>query len=261
MEIPSRSAISDPEQRNPSMSILPSRPTRGDPAETVIPRIYDDPAYAEAVALLTAFQRRLAAIERDRMIITYELDFAGRQAEPASTTDSMLRARWAALVAEAAAEGSAPVAPAAAAKAPAPSAAIAAAQALLAGEPVPVAPDHRARMVQIDRDHTLIRAAIFEQAEIVDQIAAELTFQYAKQLQPAWNALQLEMYRAAQELSRSTARVRAFRSAITAAGIGSRSDILSMPNVRSPLILGNESQYDSEISGWRRILENMGILK
>ena len=241
------------------MSLLPTRQTRPDPAETPIPQLRDDPAYAEAEALLAAFRDRLEAIERDAQIIAYEQHFAGRTTEADGESDALLRRRWAEL--QAAVLAAAPVAPVAASKAPAPSAAIAAGLALLAGEPVPVAPDHRARLVQLDRDRAAILAAITAQTEAVGAITAELTFRYATQLRPAWNAMQLGMYRAAQELARSAARVRDFRASITAAGIRSRSDILAMPNVRSPLILGSESQYDSEISGWRRILEKQGVLK
>ncbi len=241
------------------MSLLSTRTARPDPAETVIPQLRDDPEYAAAAALLAAFRDRLAQIERDRQIIDYEAHFAGRAPESDGESDAQLRRRLAEL--RAAAQGVAPVAPVAAAKSPAPSPAIAAARAMLAGEVVPAAPDHRARLLQLDHDRAIVMAAITAQTEAVDAIAGELTLKYATQLRPAWNALQLEMYRAAQELARSAARVREFRAAITAAGIGSRSDILAMPNVRAPLILGSESQFDSEISGWRRILENMGILK
>jgi hypothetical protein len=95
---------------------------------------------------------------------------------------------------------------------------------------------------------------------IVAEIAAELTLEYSLRLRPAWNALQLELYRAAQELARTTRRVRELRASIVAAGIGSRSDVLAMPGVRSPLILGDESDWHSEIAQWRRILEQIGIL-
>jgi hypothetical protein len=153
-----------------------------------------------------------------------------------------------------------PLTPAASPSPAAPSPAIAAGLEVLAGKPVAPPPDHQARLLEIDRQIAALGAAMMEQAEVCEEIAGALTLDYAQRLQPAWNQLQIEMYRAAQELARSTRRVREFRAKITAAGIGSRSDILAMPNVRAPLMLGDESVYDSEISGWRRILERLGIL-
>ncbi|HVA41671.1 MAG TPA: hypothetical protein VNF49_13465 [Candidatus Binataceae bacterium] len=233
--------------------------TTTDLADTPIPQLRDDPAYAEAAALLVAFRDQLALIERDRLIVDFEQHLAGRAPESDGEANAQIRVRLAGL--RAAAQGSAPAPVAPKSNAAAPSAAVAAGLAVLAGESVPVPPDHAARVGKLDRDHAAIRAAITAQTDVVDQLAGELTLRYATELRPAWDALQLEMYRAAQELSRSAARVRDFRAAIVAAGIGSRSDVLAMPNIRSPLILGSESQYDSEISGWRRILETQGILK
>ena len=140
-------------------------------------------------------------------------------------------------------------------------AAVSAGLRLLAGETITPPPDRIERRQELDRELEILDAAIREQQEVRDGIAAQLTVEYAKLVQPRWNEIQLEMYRAAQELARTARRVRDFRAAIVAAGIGSASTILSIPNVRAPLILGDESHYDSEISGWRRTLESMGVIK
>ena len=65
---------------------------------------------------------------------------------------------------------------------------------------------------------------------------------------PAWNALQLQMYRSAQELARNVRRVRDLRNRVNAAGFRSRSDILLTPNVRAPLMLGDEGAFGVVVS-------------
>ena len=235
---------------------LASSIARTDPADAAIPRLTDDAAYAAAAELLGTLTAGLAAIERDRDRVGLERHFATRAPENDGETDRMLRARLAKLQKDIVA--AVPAAPRAAADAP--TAAIAAALAVLAGQPVAEPPDHAARVRELDRQHDMVREAIMEQSAVVDTIADEVSFRYAKQLKPSWDALQLRWYRAAQELARVTQQVHEKRSEITSAGIKSRTDVLSMPNVRSPLFLGSETQYDSEIRGWGRILERLGIL-
>lgn len=226
-----------------------------DPVEVTIPHLADDAEYAAAIDLLSAFERRKERLERDKQRITLERHLDGKTPDPRSSTDTSLRARLRALQTETSGQTSA--APTAPAGAPA---AITAGLAVLSGTPLAPVLDHEAQIQEIDRQIAALRDAIREQTEVREEIADRLTLDYAQRLQPAWNQLQVEMYRAAQELARSTRRVREFRAKITEAGIRSRSDILAMPNVRAPLMLGDESAYDSEISGWRRILERLGIL-
>jgi hypothetical protein len=229
-------------------------PLRGDPFDVVVPSLRNDAEYAAAETLLAAFSARLDQVERDRQIVDYEHHFFTRSSQSDSHTDKQLRVRLAALRAASSPASATPSAPSA------PMPAIALGLAILEGEATPAPAGHEARVRALERNRDALGAAIGAQTEILDAIADRLTLKYATQLIPAWNALQLEMYRAAQELSRATQRVQQFRSRITAAGIRSRSDLLLTPNVRAPLMLGNESQWDSEISGWRRILERLKIL-
>jgi hypothetical protein len=236
------------------MSILKGK-QQTDPMDVPVPQLADDPGYATETALLMAFERRKTQLERDKQRLELEAHLHLRSPDPKSPADVALRARLTKLQAEAEAEKvSTP--PASGTSSPA----IAAAVAILNGESPQQNPDRAAQIAEIIRQIAALNAAIREQSEARDGIAAELTLEYCQRLQPVWNILQLEMFRAAQELARSARRVREFRAKITAAGIGSRSDILAMPNVRAPLVLGDESVYDSEISGWRRILERLGIL-
>lgn len=233
----------------------PGPQLRGDPLDVAIPRLSDDAAYAQAADLLAAFRARLALIETEKERLDIQRHFALRARENDSETDTLLRARLARL--DKALVANVPAAPPEATEAPA--AAAAAGLAVLNGGTAPPPPDHAAQVRELARQHDVIRAAIFAQTEVVDRIADEVSFRFAKQITPAWNALQLEVYRAAQELSRAVQRVHEMRSRITSAGIRGRSDLLLTPNVRAPLMLGSETQFDSEISGWRRILERLGI--
>jgi hypothetical protein len=132
--------------------------------------------------------------------------------------------------------------------------------ALLAGGIVPKQMDHAAAIADLDRQIIAMHDAVIAQTEVVYEIDAQITLELATDLKPAWDALQLRWYRSAQDFASVTREVRDLRARITAAGIGARSDVLAMPNVRSPLLLGDESAWDSEISGWRRTLERLGVL-
>jgi hypothetical protein len=228
---------------------------RGDPRTTVIPRLDDDPAYASASELLGVLTAALVSIERERDRLDLERHFASRSPENDGETDKMLRGRLNKLRRDIIA-----VVPAATPVAAETPPAIADALKLLAGQPLPEPIDHAAHIRSLARQRDVVGAAIAEQSVVVDRLADELTFRYAKQLRPSWNDLMLRWYRAAQALAQVTREVHELRAKITTAGVRSRTDVLAMPNVRAPLVLGSEAVWDSEISGWRRILEGMGIL-
>jgi hypothetical protein len=233
--------------------MIRNTPAAHDPAETEIPRPLDDPAFARESGLLDAFRRRLEDVERERSILELEHHLQDRPAK----SDGELRWRLRKLKAEC--RPPAPAAPSPVELA-ASNPAIARGLAILAGEAIAQAPDFAARMRELDQQRGDLAEAVNAQTEVCDEIAGVLGLRFSKELAPAWNALQIEMYRAAQELARAARRVREFRARITAAGIRPRSDILAMPAVRAPLMLGDETSWDSEISSWRRLLETGGIL-
>lgn len=240
------------------MSLLPR--TRPKPtAETLepidVPDLRADPRYIAAASLLAEFRARHERLEQERIRLAIEHQLRGKAPDEKSPADAQLRDRLAVLQAL-------PPLPVAAA----PGAAhagdrIAKGKAILNGETVAAPADHSGKMAEIDRQLEAIREAIFEQSEVVNEIVGQITLEIATDLKPQWDALQLQWYRSAQEFARVTAQVHDLRARIVAAGILSRSDVLAMPAVRSPLILGSETSYDSEISHWRRILETLGILR
>jgi len=236
-----------------------NHPVSGDPAEVTIPRLIDDPTFAKATELWTALRDHESRLERYKLQLQLEQHFGDRLASSDSISDRDLRKRLVGLQAEQPIAAQSAV-PKAVDRPAGQSPAITRGQEIMNGAPVAPALDYSAKMLGVERQITAITEAIGAQTAVRDEIAGELTLQYSKQLKPAWDALQLELYRAAQELARTTRRVQDFRASITAAGIMARSDILAMPNVRAPLMLGDETVWDSEIATWRRILERLKIL-
>jgi hypothetical protein len=205
------------------MPILPRRSTTAAtmPDEIEVPNLRADPRYEAASSLLSSFRDRLIRLQQ-------ALPPLPAGGEAGSTTDT--------------------------------NDAIARGVALMAGYAAPKPQDHATQIADIDRAITVMHDAVIAQTEVVDEIHQQLTLEIANDLKPEWDALQLLWYRSAQDFAAMTRRVQDLRIRITAAGIGSRSDLLAMPNVRSPLMLGDETVWDSEISTWRRILERLGIL-
>jgi hypothetical protein len=239
------------------MPILPRRSTTAAtmPDEIEVPNLRADPRYEAASSLLSSFRDRFIRLqqERDRLILDHAL--RGKPADPKSSADAVLRQRLAQMQAL-------PPLPAGgeAGSTTDTNDAIARGVALMAGYAAPKPQDHATQIADIDRAITVMHDAVIAQTEVVDEIHQQLTLEIANDLKPEWDALQLLWYRSAQDFAAMTRRVQDLRIRITAAGIGSRSDLLAMPNVRSPLMLGDETVWDSEISTWRRILERLGIL-
>jgi hypothetical protein len=234
-----------------------------DPAEIEIPQLADDPRYAAATAYRDIFANIARNCDAWTTHLTREAFLEAKPVNPKSPDDTYQRALLEAGKAlpplpgdEATPESSGPVDVPGYAKSPY----VTGILKRLDGVAIPKRRSRAERLAWIAEIRHDAWHAHADQQELCDQIADELTFEYSKRLKPQWDSLQLEFYRDAQRLSRTAGRVREFRNAITRAGIRNRSDVLAMPNVRSPLVLGDESVYDSEISGWRRILESLGIL-
>jgi hypothetical protein len=227
------------------------------PDEITVPRLADDLEFAAESDRGRAFTVRLERLktERNGRILEYQL--SGRQANPKSTSDTDLRTRLAAFLRLPPIESTSTTVPTAD---PSESPAIQAALQVLNGKTPPPVLDHAARLAVLDREIAALELGIRAQNEIVDDLADTLTLKYAQQLKPAWDRLQVEMFRAAQELSRAAGRIQNLRARIVQAGIKSRSDILATPNVRAPLQLGTETEWGSELSTWRRLLEQWGLV-
>jgi hypothetical protein len=227
---------------------------RSDPVDVDglhIPDLHAHPRLAGAQDLLDAFVNKLRDLERQRKILLFEQSLASATREQ---TRVQLGANLRRLRADAPAATQVP------ANADAASKAILDAMSVLRGEPAVPPLGHDKKIAAIDAGIDALDLAIREQTTVRDAIVGELTHEYAKQLKGAWDRLQLEFYRSAQEFSRNTRRVNDVRARIVAAGFRD-SQLLMTPRVNAPIVLGYETDWNSEIAEWRRGLERMGILK
>jgi hypothetical protein len=70
------------------------------------------------------------------------------------------------------------------------------------------------------------------------------------------------LFRQAQQFSEKAAEEQALRAAFTGAGYQPRWDLLPAPGVLgSILVLGRELHWESEISEFRRFLQQRGLLQ
>ena len=68
-------------------------------------------------------------------------------------------------------------------------------------------------------------------------------------------------YRACQQLASEVENERKFQAEFVIAGYDPVPDKIGQPFITSPLMLGSEARLDSQISTFRRHLEDRGILK
>jgi hypothetical protein len=253
------------------MSLSPFKRSTIAPEDTEISVVDADPRIVPATDLLRAFQAKLEEVSRDREIAICEHFLRDKPVKPAgmivdtklmTITDYSQDTRQREMLAKLKRERDrgTPTAPAP----PDPDIAsktILDGLAVIKGVPFVPPPAYAAQIAQFDRQIAALNAAISEQTKLIEDLRDELTYEYAQKLVPVWNELQREFFRSAQEMARNFDRVQQFRHRITQAGIRSRPDILGQPTVRAPLVLGSESEWDSEIRQWGRILEQNGILK
>ncbi len=233
------------------MALLRKNDT-ADLSDAAIPDPAVDPDYSRALELLSAFNQRYDRLEKEKQRLRLEAHFAGRSAEKDDYTNGQLRIRLSALRAEP------PLKPELTAAPAAPSPAITRGLAVLAGETITPAPSYAAQVADLDRQLAILDPAIREQTEVCSALLGDLSVEYARRLLPAWNAKVLAVFRAAQELSRATTQFREYRAAVMARNI--KTELLRAPNVVSPLQLGSETDWNSEISHWRRTLESWNVL-
>jgi hypothetical protein len=233
-----------------------------DKTKALITRLDADPAYAEAAAVLRVLQDGLSAIERDRDSAVVE-DHLRRS--PSDSHAGALRARLkanrSASPPPAQVAGNSSKSPAAVAEALELLKAGADRRAVLAGISArPARPDHRQVIADLEENAAVIRAGIAAQQRVIDSIRGSASAALADRLRAGHRDLVLKQFRAAQHFAAATDALRQLRSEILAAGFEFRSDVLPEPTSRAALILGSESDWNSEVNGLRRLLEELGII-
>ena len=125
----------------------------------------------------------------------------------------------------------------------------------------PVRQDRQAVIVALEADAQVVREAIGVWTVVVDCIRSELVAAQAKKDRKQHDELVLAAFRADQAASAAQDALAEFRrSRIDAGYTPWRSDLLPAPVSREALIRGSETDFDSEISRRRRLLEQWKIL-
>jgi hypothetical protein len=117
--------------------------------------------------------------------------------------------------------------------------------------------DTRALKAQLRDGRGVLREALFAQHAVDLEIRDRLSMELAKKKAAEHRALVVTQFRAAQQLAAATDAIRNFHRAISEAGYMSRPDLLPAPSSRGALILGSESDFDSEITKMRQTLEEL----
>jgi chromosome segregation ATPase len=136
--------------------------------------------------------------------------------------------------------------------------AIAAADALLDGAPSDVS-DAPAKLHDLDRKLAILRAGAARQTELVDRIRGELSVEAGKVVQAQHRKALAKILEAARQLVEAAAAERAIRGLLLDHGFEVIESITPPPRFAAPLIIGDESWYDSPLSHFKRHLEELGI--
>jgi hypothetical protein len=122
-------------------------------------------------------------------------------------------------------------------------------------------PAPRARLAELDEMEIVVTAGLYDVSAMIAQMRGDAAFDQAKALQKRHGELSLELFRCAQKFAESAEAERSLRTAFTAAGYPPRYDVLPGLQLGAVLVLGNESDYASQLSSYRRFLEDRKILK
>jgi hypothetical protein len=243
----------------PLMKPRQPEPEPLDPFDPPLVRaLADHPVFAREVARENAFRELHDHICKALERLALEGHFANRPPSGASDgeRDAVLRARLVKLQALPAYRSTDSTEPAPADVPPA----LAAALGLLKGEDVPPEVSPAERRARLERERQTLKEAMQLQAGIVEQLRAELSYEVCKELKAHHDAVLVAFLRALQTSAALADKERDFRSALLIAGYEIQPDLLPAPFIAAPVLLGSERRYDSQISNYRRFLQQRGIV-
>ena len=130
------------------------------------------------------------------------------------------------------------------------------------GEAPRFAPTRMARQTQLQDMQIVIEDGIRDAQALIAALRADMAYDQAAALQKRHGELSVAVFRAAQAFSEAAEMERSPRTALISAGFPARSDVLPVPGVLGAiLVLGNESDRTSQLSGYRRQLQDRKLLK
>jgi hypothetical protein len=118
-----------------------------------------------------------------------------------------------------------------------------------------------ARLAELDAMEIVVSAGLYDISAMIAQMRGDAGYEQAVALQKRHGALSLELFRAAQKFAEAAEAERSLRVAYTGAGYSPRYDVLPGLQLGAVLVLGNESDYTSQLSSYRRFLQDKGLLK
>jgi hypothetical protein len=232
----------------------PVAPPKASKARVIsIPGRDDDKGYAEGAAILRTLMEGRSGFLRDRdtLVVSNQL---GKQSKGARSDD--LRKR----LAQNRAASPKKSEPAPAAGSLAPQVEIALALLRNGTRPTHLLRDHAKMLAELDQDLDVVQEAIAVQQSLLERIAAELSLKVAENIKAKHRELVLQQFRSAQQFAAANDKLRELRQAVAESGHQWVPDALPEPVSRAQLMLGSETQWDSEISRIRRFLEDQKII-
>lgn len=219
--------------------------------KSIVP-LADDPEYAREARVLRLLEDGLAGVEHAVDRFELELHFAraglssgGREKQGLARLKELRKTTKPAPV------------PAGVSSA---TAAVERGLARLRGERSGLPDDWRARLAEAREDREILGAAVGAQQEICDRIKALKSAELAERLRDRHREIVLRLFRGLQEVAAAADVERAFFGELLVAGYDYRFDVLPRPTVPAVSMLGSETAHESQISSFRRLLEELQIL-
>lgn len=222
-------------------------------ADTDIPPIEHNPAFAAAMARLRLLSAHRDGIARDLEIWALEGHFAsGAHSRKTGQQDGNLWNRLEALRTQARAAKPPPPAPDQPPE-------IALALALVQGDAVPEPDSRDVRRRKLDLAASALGAGIRAQTLIVDELREELSVDMARTLRAEHDVDLRALLAALRQVAAQADRIRGRRARLAVAGYSDRPDELPVPPCAPATLLGSAAHHDSQLNTFARILENLGV--
>lgn len=221
--------------------------TSRDPATVEVTPLRLDPDYAAQTAIRDLLQRKID-------LVRAQLDLAAMERAGAATSKDAQVHRNFARIKAAALDATRPTTPAAS-TGDHPPAVVVALAALQDGPPK--RRNTLAEREQADDLVALLQAGVLVQQRVIDDIASTLSWEHAKRVQAQHRARMADIMEGARALSAAVEAEAAMVNATVAAGMTWRFDINPRPIPPAAADLGRGADWGSQISTFRRDLEEM----
>jgi hypothetical protein len=130
---------------------------------------------------------------------------------------------------------------------------------MLDGETLADDRDTATKLRELEKKIEILRPAIGKQRELLDSIRGELSVEAARLVQDRHRKALVKILDAARALVAVATVERAIRRELLDNGFEVIDSITPAPRLATPLILGDESFYDSAIAHFARQLDELGI--